>query len=729
MDAPPKTPTALGDDVSPAEVAPAKPGRTPPSVPDYELLQRVGSGSYGDVWLARNVLGQHRAIKFIYRHRFTDPRPFEREFAGIRRFEPISRSHPSQLHILHVGQNEAEQCFYYVMELADDAAEPRNPKSEIRSPKGSAEENDVPKTPTERSGRLDPRHEFPNAMASSNAPSDFGFRASDFYTPRTLRSDLTRHGRLPPADCVTIGLSLATALAHLHDQGLVHRDIKPSNVIFVNGVAKLGDIGLVTDAGDTQSIVGTEGYLPPEGPGTPQADIYSLGKVLYEISTGLDRRRFAELPEDLRAWPDHTSVVEFNELVLRACAKEPGKRYPSAAHVRADLEWLQRGKSLAETRRSQRQARTVLRTAVAGVIGLVLVFGLTMLWRHAQESGVRTGSNLQASEAAGTRNVAAAEAYRLGLPGLRRGTTEGFRQAVQQFSAAVAADPKFVAAHGRLFECYLMSEDHGLPIQIQGKSYVLQQLAANLVKLAATNAETHAALAIVRFINEWNWTEAEAEFRQALQVDPHCRMALTYYGYFLTRIGRAREAREVLEQARQHNPESPLIVKFLGHCDFLERDYEKALESYLKASELEPSYPGSHYWAGRAYLGLTNYLQALDEFREFEQTRGYRIPRETWLLPSLRGRLATNGPRAFWSELVEQENVALHDATLQSPYFYAECHARLGETNRAMESLAKAVAQHQGGEHLLFDEFWDPFRGQQEYKRIATKIGLDPWLK
>ena len=55
----------------------------------------------------------------------------------------------------------------------------------------------------------------------------------------------------------------------------------------MKGVAKLGDIGLVTEVGDTQSIVGTEGYLPPEGPGTPQADLYSLGTVLCEISTGM----------------------------------------------------------------------------------------------------------------------------------------------------------------------------------------------------------------------------------------------------------------------------------------------------------------------------------------------------------------------------------------------------------------------------------------------------------
>src|SRR6185295_15140707 len=128
------------------------------------------------------------------------------------------------------------------------------------------------------------------------------------------------------------------ALSHLHQHGLVHRDIKPSNILFVNGVPKLGDIGLVTDAGDTQSIVGTEGYIPPEGPGTPQADIFSLGKVLYEISTGMDRRRFPELPEDLNSRPDRNAVVEFNEILLKACSKDYAQRYQSAKEMSADLE-------------------------------------------------------------------------------------------------------------------------------------------------------------------------------------------------------------------------------------------------------------------------------------------------------------------------------------------------------------------------------------------------------
>lgn len=93
----------------------------PPQIPDHELLRRVGEGAYGEVWLARNVMGTYRAVKIVYRRSFSDERPYEREFAGIKRFEPISRAHASQVDILHVGRNDQAGYFYYVMELADDA--------------------------------------------------------------------------------------------------------------------------------------------------------------------------------------------------------------------------------------------------------------------------------------------------------------------------------------------------------------------------------------------------------------------------------------------------------------------------------------------------------------------------------------------------------------------------------------------------------------------------------
>ncbi|MEO8429663.1 MAG: serine/threonine-protein kinase [Verrucomicrobiota bacterium] len=369
---PPPTPA----DMNSPPAGPSLLLRQPPAVPDYELLRCIGHGSYGDVWLARNVLGQLRAVKFVYRSRFSDPRPFEREFEGIQRFEPISRSHPSQLAILHVGKNDAEGCFYYVMELADDA---EKPKTEIRSPKEIRNPN---------AGNATISREF--TASDLVLPSTFDICDSSLYSPHTLRYDLEHQGRLPIADCIQIGLSLSTALAYLHEQGLVHRDIKPSNVVYVNGVAKLGDIGLVTDAGDTQSIVGTEGYLPPEGPGTPQADIYSLGKVLYEISTGMDRRRFAELPDDVWTWPDRAAVIEFNEIVLKACVKDSAQRYSSAADLRADLCLLQGGKSVKSARLNKRRRVMIKRIVVPSLL-VAIAFGVVTRLNFKQQTDVATG--------------------------------------------------------------------------------------------------------------------------------------------------------------------------------------------------------------------------------------------------------------------------------------------------------------------------------------------------
>jgi tetratricopeptide (TPR) repeat protein len=332
---------------SPVVSAAQQKAAMPPQIPDHELLRCIGRGSYGEVWLARNIFGEYRAVKILRRRDFTEDRPFEREFEGIRRFEPVSRSHPSQLAVLHAGKDEGAGSFYYVMELADSAGD------EWRV---TSDELKTSRAPQTGSGELVTRH---SSLITA-------------YVPRTLRHELKSRGRLPATECLDIGLALTTALAHLHQNGLVHRDIKPSNILFVGGVPKLGDIGLVTNVGDAQSIVGTEGYLPPEGPGTPQADIYSLGRVLYEISTGMDRREFPKLPEDLRQLGDAKLVLELNEILLRACAKDPAQRYRSAEAIHADLLRLQRGGSVRRQRSLEYAARFARRAALVAV-GLALL--------------------------------------------------------------------------------------------------------------------------------------------------------------------------------------------------------------------------------------------------------------------------------------------------------------------------------------------------------------------
>ena len=143
-------------------------------IADHELLRCIGSGSYGEVWLARSALGTYRAVKIVFRKSFAHERPFEREFSGIQKFEPISRSQEGLVHILQVGRNNDAGYFYYVMELADDAKPKRS--------EGVMEQwsNEKPQ-PTQ-------------LTQHSNTPA---LQDPNCYLPRTLAYDLKQRAACP----------------------------------------------------------------------------------------------------------------------------------------------------------------------------------------------------------------------------------------------------------------------------------------------------------------------------------------------------------------------------------------------------------------------------------------------------------------------------------------------------------------------------------------------------
>jgi formylglycine-generating enzyme required for sulfatase activity len=290
-----------------------------PQIPDHEVLRVIGRGAYGEIWLARGLTGALRAVKVVYRSTFESERAFNREFEGMSSFEPISRAHDGFVDILHVGR--AETFFYYIMELADDCVSGQ---------------------------KIDPGH----------------------YVPKTLKTELDQRKRLPAEECVKIGLLLTDALQALHAHRLAHRDIKPANIIFVDGVPKLADIGLVAASGQ-RSFVGTEGYVPQEGPGTPQADLYSLGKVLYEISMGKDRLDFPEVTTSLDELPDKSRLLQLNRVLLKACANDASRRYDTAQRMHDDLALLDGD---VKKRRKLGMGWTLIAAAAAVLLAVTFIF-------------------------------------------------------------------------------------------------------------------------------------------------------------------------------------------------------------------------------------------------------------------------------------------------------------------------------------------------------------------
>lgn len=292
-----------------------------PAIPEHQLLRVIGEGSGGQVWLAQNTLGTYRAIKIVRTNASQPDQHFTREFAGVVKFEPVSRLHDGLMDILQVGLEEVAGYFYCVMELADDV----------------------------RSGQL---------------------IVPERYVARTLAYDLSQRGLLPIGECVRTGAAIASALSFLHRHDLVHRDIKPSNIIFVNGFPKLADIGLVSGSSELRSHIGTEGFIPPEGAGRPQADIYSLGKVLYQMSTGKDRNDYPELPADLGDSAEDRDLVRFNKIVLHACRAQTLRRFRSAEELLTALVSFQ----FATRELRSEEAREFWGRAV-GYSGLLIGFG------------------------------------------------------------------------------------------------------------------------------------------------------------------------------------------------------------------------------------------------------------------------------------------------------------------------------------------------------------------
>ena len=228
---------------------------------DYTLLAHCGKGAYGMVFLAENsVTHQKVALKIIH----TFSQNFERELKGLQQYQQICRG-TNLLQIYHVGKGE--DFFYYTMDAAD--------------PIGEKE-----------------------------------------YIPKTLANILQKHGKLQVEEIRAMTESIFDCLKILHSKGVMHRDIKPENILYVDGLAVLGDIGLITDHGQT-TLAGTPGFIPPEVLAglrdyETQDDFYALGKVLYCALTGLPVTQYPSFP----ASGTLTGAGEIIKLYTKLCAGE-----------------------------------------------------------------------------------------------------------------------------------------------------------------------------------------------------------------------------------------------------------------------------------------------------------------------------------------------------------------------------------------------------------------------
>ena len=267
-----------------------------------KLLAHCGGGAFGDVYYCEDPSGKRMALKIVSKKKIGDH--WERELKGVKNYRKITEENNPLLKIFHVAEDE--NCFYYTMEAADSA---------------------------------DPEK----------------------YIPDTLALRLQK-GPLPQEQLADVIQGIFEGIKAIHNPGFTHRDIKPDNILFVNGVPKLGDIGLLSSLSVTVTqFAGTLDFMPPEERSAESSDstdrnsrrrndLYAFGKVIYCAVTGNSPEMFPHIPKDFNLSIQRKYYLH---LAFQLCDREPLCRLNSIektelalAGIRRKLEYGITGKDL-----------------------------------------------------------------------------------------------------------------------------------------------------------------------------------------------------------------------------------------------------------------------------------------------------------------------------------------------------------------------------------------------
>jgi tetratricopeptide (TPR) repeat protein len=633
------------------------------------------------VWLARNLVGTPRAVKIVRRDRFEHAADFEREFKGLQCFEPVSRTHEGLSDILTLGRLPGIDGFFYVMELADDA----NRSSGILSAEA-----------------------HPPPVISVHSKTNPGQLSLENYSPLTLRAALRNHTVIPFDRLLDLGLKLTAAVAHLHAQGLVHRDIKPSNILFVGGEPKLADAGLVAAVDDARSLVGTAGYIAPEGPGSAQADLYALGKALYEAAFGKDRQDFPQLPPDLRARPDHARLLEFNQIILKACAADPRERYASADEMLSELELLRQGKSV-KHKRARSQCLVLVKK-----LGL-LASGLAIIAVTMQQMHLRQGTKSPQSPATKlSQNAEAVRLYEVARWQFNRKPGEGSEKAIQAIESAMALDPQFAQAYVLRFEMCIWTFGVS-PHEVSAKA---GEIADKLIGFNAALGEAHAARGWSNHC-EFNWEESQKELQLAMRLNDNYAMAHALYALILTKQGRFDEARPEFKRAMDLEPTSRALIVIAGFPDLYSRHYSNAIVQFEKALEFEPNSKYAYEFIASTYELAGNYPAAIQAFQRMQLLAGDDPADVARKYDQRRRAYAENGETGYWRDELTTDIANRPHADFQHS---AQVYAHLGEKEKALDCLEKAFdTRTYTALWLKVNPAWDPLRDEPRFKAMLRR--------
>ena len=310
------------------------------------------------------------------------------------------------------------------------------------------------------------------------------------------------------------------------------------------------------------------------------------------------------------------------------------------------------------------------------------------------------------------------EAYQLYLRGRffwNKRAPDSIRKAIGYFEQAIEKDPGFALAYSGLADSYVVPANRfepqfGMP---KAKTAALQALAID-----ETLAEAHTSLARVLQVYDWNWKDAEREYKRAIELNPRYAIAHQWYGGYLERTGRINEAIAERKLALELDPLSTITIFELGQNFLFARDYDQAIAQFQRCLELDPNFPAAHQYLPVAYVQKRMYEQALEKIRHAPESAGINITGVPGYVYAVSGHI-TEAKKEL------QELQRLRKTEYISAVGLAHIYAALGEKDEALSWLEKGLEERAFQMQMLqVDPRLDNIRDDPRFKELVRKVGL-----
>jgi DNA-binding winged helix-turn-helix (wHTH) protein/lipoprotein NlpI len=224
-------------------------------------------------------------------------------------------------------------------------------------------------------------------------------------------------------------------------------------------------------------------------------------------------------------------------------------------------------------------------------------------------------------ESLGGENSAADQLYIKGLYFWNKRTVTGLRRSVEYFEQAAVKDPNSALGYAGLADAYVLLDSYG--VESSREEYPSAKT-ASLKSLQVDNLlpEAHASYGMVLFFDEWNWPQAEHEFRRSIDLDPNYAMAHSWYALDLLAMGRTKEAIDQAQIAQNLAPLSLIVNTEVGWAYYSSHQYGSAIDAYQNVLDLDQNFARAHTRLGMVYAAQKNFSNAIREFKKAQDLSG-----------------------------------------------------------------------------------------------------------